>query len=263
MRNSRFAGLILAIAGALLVFLYAPLLPLLIFSFNSSRLAVWSGFSLDWYRTALGDPLLIESTMNSLIIAAVSTLLTTLIGTFGAYELWKRKAPVLVNLLYLSLVVPEIVTGVATLVLFQFLFRFFDWHLGMWTVVLAHVAFSLAYSVTVILARLRTLDPALEEAAKDLGATSLATFLHVTLPIMAPGIMAAALLCFTVSFDDYVITSMVAGVDSQTLPMLIYSMARKGVNPEVNAISALLMVSLGVLILFATRYQGEPGSNAQ
>ena len=160
-------------------------------------------------------------------------------------------------MLYLSLITPEIVTGVAMLVFFQLLFRAFNWQLGMHTVVLAHVGFSLAYAVTVVLARLRTFDPALEEAALDLGATPWVAFRVVTLPLLLPGIVAAALLCFTVSFDDYVITSMVAGVDSETLPMVIYAMARKGVNPEVNAISVLITVGLGALILLAGRLTGR------
>ncbi len=141
------------------------------------------------------------------------------------------------------------------LVFFQLMFRAFDWHLGMHTVVLAHVGFSLAYAVTVVLARLRTFDGTLEEAALDLGATPWGAFRFVTLPLLLPGIGAAALLCFTVSFDDYVITSMVAGVDSETLPMVIYAMARKGVNPEVNAVSVLITIGLGMLILIANGWE--------
>jgi len=126
-------------------------------------------------------------------------------------------------------------------------------HLGMHTVILAHVSFSLAYVVVVVSARLRTVDPALEEAALDLGATEWGAFRYVTLPTIAPSIAAAALLAFTVSFDDYVITSLVAGVNSETLPMVIYAIARRGINPIVNAISALIVVGLGVLILVSEK----------
>ncbi len=242
------------------LFLYVPLLPVLLFSFNSSKVALWSGFTWQWYRRALTDPVLLESTGNSLLIAAVATVIATLTGTLAGYALWKRRAPFLTNMLYLSLITPEIVTGVAMLVFFQLLFRAFDWQLGMHTVILAHVGFSLAYAVTVVFARLRTLDPSLEEAALDLGATPWRAFRYVTLPLLLPGIAAAALLCFTVSFDDYVITSMVAGVDSETLPMVVYAMARKGVNPEVNAISVVITVSLGLLIIVANRLEQRSGN---
>ena len=155
----------------------------------------------------------------------------------------------------MSLLAPEIVTGVSLLALFQWVFRFGHLRLGLHTVILAHISFSLVYVVIVILARLRTFDPALEEAASDLGANRWQVFRHVTIPLLMPAILAAGLLCFTVSFDDYVITSLVAGVDSETLPMMIYAMARKGVSPEVNALSAMITVGLGVLILLASRLE--------
>ncbi|MBV9033848.1 MAG: ABC transporter permease, partial [Acidobacteriaceae bacterium] len=156
---------------------------------------------------------------------------------------------------YLSLVTPEIVTGVSLLVFFQMVFRTLRLQLGIHTVILAHVSFCLAYVVLVVLARLRTFDATLEEAALDLGATPWDVFRLVTLPLLMPGIIAAALLCFTVSFDDYVITSLVAGVNSETLPMVIYAMARKGVSPEVNALSVIITVGLGALILIAGRLE--------
>jgi len=151
------------------------------------------------------------------------------------------------------LVTPEIVTGISLLALFQWAFRWLHWRLGMYTVVLAHVAFSIAYVVIVVSARLRTIGPTLEEAAMDLGATEWQAFLRVTLPALLPGIAAAALLAMTVSFDDYVITSMVAGVDSETLPMVVYAMARRGASPVINAISALVTLFFGALILISER----------
>jgi spermidine/putrescine transport system permease protein len=157
--------------------------------------------------------------------------------------------------LYLSLLTPEIVTGVSLLVLFQWVFHFLHLHLGMPTVILAHISFSLAYVVIVILARLRTFDIALEEAALDLGANEWQVFCRITVPIIMPGVLAAALLCFTVSFDDYVITSLVAGVNSETLPMIIYGLARKGVSPDINALSMLITCGLGILILLAGRLE--------
>ena len=190
-----------------------------------------------------------KAAWNSVIIAVVATVLSTIAGTLCAYGLWKRGSQLLSGSLYLSLVTPEIVMGISLLALFQWSFRWLHWRLGLHTVILAHVAFSIAYVVIVIAARLRTFSPSLEEAAMDLGATEWQAFRYVTLPALLPGIVAAALLALTVSFDDYVITSMVAGVDSETLPMVIYAMARRGASPVINAISALIVVVFGALVL--------------
>jgi spermidine/putrescine transport system permease protein len=240
-------------AAGFYAFLHLPLLVLSVFSFNSSRFTVWEHFSLDWYRAIFRDPQILEGTWNSIVIALWATTLSTLIGTLTAYGLWKRASRVLTGSLYLSLVTPEIVTGISLLALFQWAFRWLHWQLGMFTVVLAHIAFSIPYVVIVVSARLRTIGPALEEAAMDLGANEWQAFLRVTLPSLIPGIVAAALLALTVSFDDFVITSMVAGVDSETLPMVIYAMARRGASPVINAISALITVVFGVLIVISER----------
>ena len=175
-------------AVAVYAFLHVPLLILTLFSFNESRFTVWKGWSLNWYRAAFRDPQLAEATANSLIIALAATVLATALGTACAYGLWKRRSAVLGNTLYLSLVTPEIVMGVALLAFFQFLFRFLQVQLGMHTVILAHVMFSIAYVVVVVSARLRTFDPALEEAALDLGATPWVAFRTVTLPLLMPAV---------------------------------------------------------------------------
>src|SRR6185369_9581552 len=240
-------------AVGFLAFLHLPLLTLAVFSFNSSRFTVWEHFSLEWYRAIFRDPELVEATWNSVIVAVAATVISTVVGTLCAYGLWKQKSRLLTGTLYLSLVTPEIVTGISLLALFQWMFRWLHWHLGLYTVVLAHVAFSIAYVVIVISARLRTLSPSLEEAAMDLGANEWQAFFYVMLPALAPGIIAAALLALTVSFDDYVITSMVAGVDSETLPMVIYAMARRGASPAINAISAMVTLAFGALILVSER----------
>jgi spermidine/putrescine transport system permease protein len=246
----RALGVYAAVAFA---FLYLPLVVLVVFSFNKSRFTVWEGFSLDWYRAVLHNPDLAWATRNSVIIAIVSALLSTVIGTLASYGLWKRKSPVLAGSLYLSLVTPEIVTGISLLAFFQFIFRYLHFQLGLYTVILAHVAFSIAYVAIVVSARLRSMDPALEEAALDLGAHEWTVFFRVTLPNLLPGVIAAGLLALIVSFDDYVITSLVAGVDSETLPMVIYAMARRGVNPEINAISAMIVVAFGALIIVSEK----------
>jgi spermidine/putrescine transport system permease protein len=240
-------------AIAAYAFLHLPLLILAVFSFNSSKFTVWEGFSLHWYRAALADGDLIESAVNSLIIAVSATAIATVIGTLAAYAMWKRSSGWLAGSMYLSLVTPEIVTGVSLLAFFQWTFRFLHLRLGMHTVILAHVAFSVAYVAVVVMARLRTFDPALEEAALDLGANEFSAFRRVTLPYLMPAVAAAAMLAFTVSIDDYVITSLVAGIDSQTLPMTIYAMARRGVNPMLNAVSTLVVFALGALVLVSEK----------
>ncbi|MGA3187960.1 MAG: ABC transporter permease [Bryobacteraceae bacterium] len=246
-----------AYAALICCFLHIPLLLLALFSLNSSKFTVWEGFSLHWYRAALADHELLESAGNSLIIAVVATLIATTIGTLAAYGLWKRTSNLLSSALYMSLVTPEIVTGVSLLALFQWTFRFLHLRLGMHTVILAHVAFSVAYVVVVVMARLRSFDKSLEEAALDLGATEFGAFYRVTLPYLMPAIAAAAMLAFTVSIDDYVITSLVAGVDSQTLPMVIYALARRGVNPMLNAVSTMVVFGLGVMVLVSERLRAK------
>lgn len=246
------------VAAVIFLFLHLPLAILVAFSFNESRFTVWEGLSLRWYRAVAADAQVLEAAWNSFLIAIAATAASTAIGTLAAYGMWKRRAPALSASLYLSLMTPEIVMGVGLLALFQGAFRFLHWQLGLHTVILAHVAFCVAYVAIVVAARLRTMDPALEEAAMDLGSTEWGAFFRVTLPVLAPGVIAAALLAMTVSFDDYVITSLVAGVDSETLPMVIYAMARRGANPEINAISALVVVVFGALILISSRLSRNP-----
>lgn len=244
----------LAIYAALAyVFLHLPLATLVIFSFNASRFTLWEGFSLRWYQAVFTDADMADAAWNSVIIAIVSTVISTIAGTLTAYALWKRGSRLISGSLYLSLVTPEIVTGISLLAFFQWAFRWLGWHLGLYTVVLAHISFSIAYVAIVVAARLQTFDPALEEAAMDLGATEWRAFWRVTLPALTPGIVAAGLLALTISFDDYVITSLVAGVDSTTLPMVIYALARRGANPSINAISALIVVIFGAIILISER----------
>jgi spermidine/putrescine transport system permease protein len=242
-------------ASALYVFLYLPLTILGLFSFNASKVSIWHGFSWGWYDRVFHDQALLEGLRNSLIIAIIATIVSTAAGTLAAYAVWKKRMPALTSSLYLSLLTPEIVTGVSLLAFFEWSFRFLRVQLGLHTVILAHISFSLAYVVIVILARLRDFDSSLEEAALDLGANEWQVFRHVTVPMLLPGIVAAALLCFTVSFDDYIITSLVAGVNSETLPMMIYAMARKGVSPEVNALSVMITIGMGIFILIASRLE--------
>ena len=241
-------------------FLHLPVLVLIAFSFNQSRFTVWTGLSLKWYRELAGSARIIEALGNSLLVAVAATAISTVIGTLCAYAMNRRRTRgdrALDAVMQLSIVTPEIVTGISLLAFFQWVFRFVDFGLGLGTILVAHVAFSIAFVLLVVRARLAALDPALEEAAMDLGAGPVTTFFRVTLPLLRPGIIAAALLAFIISFDDYLITSLVAGVGSETLPMVIYSMARRGISPVVNALSAILVVALGGLILAADRLQRQ------
>lgn len=255
--TARTKSLALFALGAY-VFLHLPVLILVVFSFNRSRFTVWTGVSWRWYRELAGNARILNALENSFLVAVVSTVISTVIGTLVAYGLSRsrpRGGKALEGVLQLSIVTPEIVTGVSLLAFFQFLFRLADFGLGLHTIVVAHVAFSIGFVLLVVQARLAALDPCLEDAAMDLGAGPFTTFVRITLPLLRPGIAAAALLAFILSFDDYVITSLVAGVGSETLPMVIYSMARRGVSPVVNALSAILVVALGGLILLADRLQ--------
>ncbi|MES1241063.1 MAG: ABC transporter permease [Acidobacteriota bacterium] len=235
------------------LFLYLPIAVLVIFSFNAARqTAVWQGFTLDWYRRLAADGRLLGSVRNSLLVAGITTVIATVLGTLAAlalarYRFRGRGATDVV--LFLPVILPEVVMGAALLTFFGAV----GMRLSLWTVILAHVVFSVSYVAIVVRARLAGLDPSLEEAARDLGAGPFETFRRVTLPLILPGVAASALLVFTLSIDDYVVTSFVAGVGATTLPLHIYSMLKLGVTPEVNAVSSLLLAGTMVLIVMAHR----------
>ena len=245
-------------SGAVYLFLYAPLLVLAAFSFNRGRLtAAWEGFTLDWYRKLVDDRQLLQALRNSLAVGFTATVFSTVIGTAAAlaFHRWRfRRQGAMDALVTVPIVVPEIVLASSLLLLFAGL----GLRLGFLTVILAHVAFCVSYAVVVVGARLAGFDRSLEEAAMDLGAGPAGTFFKVILPGIAPGVLAAALLCFALSIDDYVITSFVAGVGSTTLPVQIYSMVRSGVSPVINAVSTVLLVATSLLLLGAHLWQLLP-----
>ncbi|MBI3555471.1 MAG: ABC transporter permease [Deltaproteobacteria bacterium] len=239
---------LVAYAGFLLFFLYFPLLVLSISSFRGGPTFY------HWYRRAFSDPQLLLALRNSIAIGLGTTVFSTLLGTLAALGMRKEQfwgRVFFESLLNLPLVLPEIVMGLAMLVWFVFL----NITLGLFSVVLAHTTFTVSYVTLIILARLKGMDPLLEEAAADLGATPWRTFSRVTLPLLLPAVVSGALLAFTLSFDDFLITFFTAGVGSDTLPLRIYSMMRFGVTPEMNAISsAMLFLTLGaVLTVFRLR----------
>ncbi|HEY0557297.1 MAG TPA: ABC transporter permease [Thermoanaerobaculia bacterium] len=256
-REGWLRRLLAAHTALVYLFLYVPVAILVAFSFNASRqTAFWAGFTLDWYRQLFDDPSLFQAVRTSLVVAAATTAAAVLLGTPAALALARhgfRGKRATQALLYLPVIIPEVVLGAALVTFFGTI----GMQLSIATVVIAHVVFSIPYVAIVVRARLAGLDPALEEAARDLGAGPFETFRRVTLPLAAPGIAAAALLVFTLSIDDYVITSFVAGVGATTLPLYIYSMLKVGVTPEVNAVSTLLLAGTVALIVIAQSFLGK------
>ena len=235
------------------LFLYAPIAVLIFFSFNSTRSTqVWTGFSFEWYGQLLGDPTIIQALRTSLTVGILATLIATIIGTLTARALARhdfRGRTVADSAIYMATVMPEIVVGVSLLVFFVAV----GFQLGITTIVIAHVAFTVSFVTIVVRARLAGMDRSIEEAAQDLGASPVQTFLRVTLPLILPGVMAGALLAFTLSFDDFVITFFISGVGSSTLPLKIYSMIKFGVSPVINALSTVVLVATLVFIFGGSR----------
>ena len=247
------AGGRLARAGMLaagFAFLYGPMILLVIFSFNASRLVtVWGGFSTRWYTALLNDTQLLASVRTSLAVAALSAAIATVNGTLAAIALVRfgrfRTRTLFSGAIYAPLVMPEVILGLSLLLLFVAL----GIERGLWTIVAAHATFTMCFVAVVVRSRLAGFDRALEEAAMDLGASPARAFMAVTLPLIAPAIVAGFLLAFTLSLDDLVIASFTAGPGSTTLPMRVYSQVRLGVSPEINAISTLMLAAVALVLL--------------
>ena len=236
-------------AWLMYLFMYAPIVILILFSFNASRYASsWEGFSLRWYQVLFNDRAIGLALRNSLLVALLATAISTVIGTMAAlalerYDFWGKLS--FDALLYLPIIIPEIAMAVM-LLLFFILTRV---QLGLGTVIIAHVAFCVSYVAVVVCARVAGLDRTLEEAAQDLYANEWQTFRRVTLPLIMPGIVGGALLAFTLSLDDFVITFFTTGPGTTTLPIQVYGMIKTGVTPEINALSALMLVVSVVLVV--------------
>ena len=246
---------VLALLGFL--FLYAPIISLVVFSFNANRLVtVWSGFSLASYSSLWEDPQLLPAAWLSLQIAALAATIALVLGTLCAYALVRfrrfRGKTILQATVSAPLVMPDVITGIALLLLFVSMQSIIGWpsQRGVLTIVIAHATFCTAYVTVVVQSRLTDLDLSLEEAAMDLGATPVRVFFDITLPIIAPALISGWLLAFTLSLDDLVIASFVSGPGSSTLPMVIFSKIRLGVAPEVNAMATIIIgfVAAGVFI---------------
>ena len=253
-RTSTFLYTVLCFGYA---FLYIPIFVLIAYSFNNARLAtVWGGFSTRWYGALLDNEQIIDAALLSLQIALVSATLATLLGTLAALGLNRmgryRGRTLFTGMIAAPLVMPEVITGLSLLLLFVSLQEMIGWpgSRGANTITIAHITFSMAYVAVIVQSRLASLDRALEEAAMDLGGRPFAVNLDITLPLIMPAMGAGWLLAFTLSLDDLVISSFVAGAGASTLPMVIFSKVKLGVTPEINALATIIIgiVMLGVII---------------
>lgn len=234
-------------------FLYVPILLLIVYSFNESRLVtVWSGFSVKWYGELFADNLMMNGVILSLTIGVLSASMAVVIGTLAAFVLTRignfRGQTSFAFLITAPMVMPEVITGLALLLLFVAMSNMFGWpaQRGAMTIWIAHVTFTAAYVTVIVRSRLQELDLSIEEAAQDLGATPFKVFFLVTLPSIAPAIAAGWLLGFTLSVDDLVITSFVSGPNATTLPMVVFSSVRLGVSPKINALATLIILVVSI-----------------
>lgn len=252
------------LVGAVGLFLYLPLVILIVMSFNDSRRTIrWQGFTLDWYKAALTDSELLEALGNSLTIAALSTIISLVLGTLAAITLWRFRFPgrgILEGGFALPIVAPEICMGVAMLLFFANVMPWpmgLPWPLSLGPIVIAHVAFIFPFVAVVVRARLASFNREQEEAARDLGAGPWRALADVVIPHLRPALIAGALLAFTLSLDDFIITFFTAGPDTVTFPVKVYSMVRFSVTPKVNAISTLLLLLTVALTFIALRLQAR------
>ncbi len=255
--NGRRPTLVFSLLAFGYAFLYAPIISLVVYSFNESRLVtVWGGFSTKWYTSLLHNEQLLGAAWISLRIAVMNATLAVILGTLAGTALVRfgrfRGRPALALMIGAPLVMPDVILGLASLLLFVAMEQLIGWPAGrgMSTITIAHVTFSMAYVAVIVQSRLVRLDPSLEEAAMDLGARPWKVFFLITLPLIAPALAAGWLLAFTLSLDDLVIASFVSGPGASTLPMVVYSSVRLGVSPEINALATVLvvLVSSGILI---------------
>ncbi len=233
-------------------FLFLPILVIILFSFNTSSLnIVFEGFTFDWYKELFNNKTLLEALYNTLIVAFVSTIISTIIGTISAYALKKYNFPfknIILELLYIPIVIPEIVLGISLLAIYTL----FKLELGLFTLILAHICFSIPFVIINVRSVLDNMDPNIEKAASDLGASKLKTFFYVVIPTILPGILSGAQLALTLSLDDVVISYFTAGPGSNTLPLHVYSIIKTGVTPDVNALITIMLLFVFVILTIST-----------
>ena len=239
------------------LYIYIPIIILVVFSFNNQKLNItWQGFTWHWYEVLFNDHQVQLATQNTLIVAAVSTFVATIIGTLAALAMQRYRFPgydASEALMYIPIVIPEVVMGISLLVFFVMI----NLKLGLLSITLSHIAFNIPFVALVVRARLHGYDNAIDEAAMDLGANEMTTFRRVTLPTIMPGILSGAMLALTLSLDDYVITYFTAGPGSTTLPLRVFSMVRFMVTPEVNALSTLWVLIVFIILLIGQLAQSR------
>lgn len=259
--------------GFILLFLYAPIFVLIVFSFNESKSrSNFTNFTLKWYKELFHNELIMTSLWNTVKVAVLAAVISTILGGFAAIgmnAMKKRGRALMTNLTYMPVINPEIVTGISMMLLFVFICNTLKtvfggtFELGLWSVLVAHITFCVPYVVLNVLPKLRQMDQNLYEAALDLGCTPLQSFIKVVVPEIMPGIVSGFLMSFTFSLDDFIITYFTNGSTFQTLPVTIYSMTRKKVNPQINALSTLLFVTVLILLILSNlrKEKDEKGGN--
>ena len=239
----------------LYLFMYAPLLVLIVYSLTPTEYGVaWEGFTLKWYRAVFENENIQKALMVSLTVAIPCVIISTAIGTITALTLYRSRffgRALFQGVLYVPLIMPDLIIGISLLLFFTSI----KLNLGIFTILMAHVSFSIPLTTLVIIARMQRIDRTLEDAAMDLGADEWTTMWKVTLPLLKPGIVAAALLTFPWSFNDFVITFFVSGIGSSTLPIRVYSMIRLGVSPMINALGTLIVLVPLIVVIIATRLE--------
>ena len=242
-------------------FLFAPIVLLVVFSFNQSRFPThWTGFTLDWYVKLFGNYAMGQALKNSLIVTTTSTAIATVIGTMVAVAMERygfRAKTAVDGVLFLPIIIPDIAMAIMLLAFFVLV----GMQLGLTTIIIAHVAFNISFVAIIVRARMASIDPDLAEAARDLYASEWKEFWRVTFPQLVPGILAGALFAFTLSLDDYVITFFASGPGSTTLPVRIYGMVRRGITPETNAVSSLMLFATLLLVPLTLWLQRKGGNN--
>lgn len=234
-------------------FLYVPIFVLIVFSFNETKSrSVFSGFTLDWYRKLFENDIIISSLVNTIIIAVAASTISTILGTLAAIGINSmRKVPktIVMNITNMPIINPEIVTGVSLMLLFVFFAARMNLEFGFVTLLIAHITFDVPYVILNIMPKFRQMDPHLYEAAQDLGCSPFKAFRKVVLPEIMPGVVSGFLMSFTYSLDDFVISYFTSGSTSQTLPVTIYSMTRRKVSPEINALSTIIFAAVVIILI--------------
>ena len=240
--------------GIIMAFLYLPIFYLIAYSFNNGKTSVWKGFTWHWYADLFNDPQIMNSLYNTLIIALLAAVISTVLGTAAAIGIYNFKGGVrsaIQNISNFPIINPEIVTGVSLMLLFTFAGTMLGFEMGFWTVLLAHIGFCTPYVILNVTPRIKQMDPSLYEAAQDLGCSPMQAFFKVVLHELMPGIFSGFLISFTYSLDDFVITYFTRGSRFQTLPLQIYTMTHQRISPKVNALSALLFVAVMTFLIIS------------